>query len=161
MITITNTIIFAIITIAISTIGPEYPHIHPQLVGSKLQSAVEYLSWTSALSNIQLSTSLAESQTADANTMTVRHREISSRWSHQHQEIDYDINQWHDFSHGHTPATICQLSANSRHLPPGAWGLQIWESLDRGCRGIFRRSRPFHGKLLDVRSVSNRSNTVE
>jgi hypothetical protein len=85
MITITHTIIIAIITIAIVTIAiitisPECAHIHPQSGGSEQLILLENLSRRSALPKIQLSMFLVESQAAIVNTMTVRNREISSRW---------------------------------------------------------------------------------
>jgi len=87
MITITDTIIIAIITIviitiAIITINPECAHICLQSVGSEQSIPLENLSRRSALPKIQLSTFPAESQAAIVNTMTVRHCEISSRWAH-------------------------------------------------------------------------------
>jgi hypothetical protein len=89
MITITDAIIVAnititiinitIITIAIIAISLECAHIHPQSVGSEQLIPLVNLSWRSALPKIQLSTFLVESQAAIVNNMTVRHREISLR----------------------------------------------------------------------------------
>jgi hypothetical protein len=82
MITITETIINAnitIVTITIITISPECAHICKQLVGSEQLTPLENLSWRSALPKIQLCTFLADSQAAIINTMNVRHHEISSR----------------------------------------------------------------------------------
>jgi hypothetical protein len=89
MIIITDTITIANITIAIITMaiitispGPKFTHIRPQSVGSGHQIPLENLTRRSALPKIQLSTCSAQSNAAIVNTMTVRHREISSRWAH-------------------------------------------------------------------------------
>jgi hypothetical protein len=83
MITITNTITIVIITLAIAIItispGPNASHTHLQLMGSGQQIPMENLSRRSALPTIQLSTFPAESKAAIVNTMTVRHRGISSQ----------------------------------------------------------------------------------
>jgi hypothetical protein len=85
-------ITIAIITIAIITISRKCVHIHPQSVGSEQLIPLENLSQRSALPKIQLSTFLVESQAAIVNTMTVRHREISSRWLRKIQGSNYDID---------------------------------------------------------------------
>jgi hypothetical protein len=64
MITITNTITIAIITISP---GPNCAHIRPQSMGSGLQILLENLSRRSALPMIQLSTFPAESKDAIVN----------------------------------------------------------------------------------------------
>jgi len=68
------------ITIAIITISPECAHIRSQSVGSEQHIPLDNLIRRSALPNIQLSTFPAKCKAAIANTMTVRHREIWSRW---------------------------------------------------------------------------------
>jgi hypothetical protein len=50
-------------------------------MGSGQQILLENLSRRSALPKIQLSTIPTESKAAIVNTMTVRHREILSRWA--------------------------------------------------------------------------------
>jgi hypothetical protein len=60
---------------------PECAHIRQQSMGSGQQFPLESLSGRSALHKFELPTIPAESKATIANTMTIRHREIMSRWA--------------------------------------------------------------------------------
>jgi hypothetical protein len=76
-----------------------------QFVGGRLQFGLEHVSRRSALRKIQLSACPMESNATIVNTMTRRHREISSPWRAKVQ-VQTIIS------------TTIMISASICHLPP-------------------------------------------